>query len=543
MGESERTKIDRRAFMAGVVATALAAAACSSEDDAAQSEDTGQPAEDSNTTGDSRPALPTDLAAEVFALGVASGDPLPDSVILWTRIVADPLADDGGVGTAPIPVSWEVAADKEFADVVASGDAVAVPLLAHSVHADASALEPDTWYWYRFSVGDRISPVGRTRTTPAKRSSPEKLRFAFASCQNRQAGYWTAHKHLAEENIDLVLFLGDYIYEEAPGAPGPNANRSPAPVDLPTYRARWADYKTDPALQAAHARCPWVCTWDDHEVSNDYADDVAQFADPADQEGRARFLDRRAAAYQAFYEHSPVRLDPPEGPDYTIYRHVLWGKLAGFYVLDGRQYRSDQACADSAILAGTSAGPLCDEAKAEDRTMLGEEQEAWLGDAFEASDARWNVLANQTVMTTVPFASGIYNLDQWDGYPAARDRLLEQLVDVSNPIVITGDIHLSGVGTIGQQPDDSDAPVAVEFVGTSISSPFPAADLIESTVSSVPEVHYINARQRGYVVCTVTPEETRAEFRFVSTIADPEATVETGATWIVTDGDAVPRSA
>jgi alkaline phosphatase D len=525
--------LDRRAFLAGVVATAVLAG-CSTDNES--------DARDEPTT--TLPPVPEDLPTDVFALGVASGDPLSKSVILWTRLVADPAAADGGVGAAPIPVTWEVASDEDFVDMVVDGTVIADAALGHSVHVNAEHLQPDNVYWYRFTVGDRTSPVGRTRTTPANGANPEELRFAFASCQNRQDGYWNAYEHMAEEDLDLVFFLGDYIYEEAPDPAAVRTYTSAAPTDLAGYRQRWAEYKADPALQGVHHRFPWVVTWDDHEVANDYADDVAQGANPDDAAATEQFVARRAAAYQAFYEHQPVRLDPPDGPDYPIYRQLAWGKLAGFYVLDGRQYRSNQACDDTVVLSG--AGPLCADADSDDRTMLGPEQESWLGAALSDSDARWNVIAQQTVVAHVPLAGTgadeVVNLDQWDGYPAARRRLVDQLREVSNPVVITGDIHLGGAGVITDDPDDpTSAPLATELVGTSISSSFPVPDLVEATARALPDVRYINARQRGYVVCTVGRDQLQAEFRVVRTVDRPGATVETDAVWIVDDGDPDPH--
>jgi alkaline phosphatase D len=523
------------------VASALAgaAAACSGDDSDGGS---GAGAGGDALATEPLPPLPTDLPAELFALGVASGDPVADSVILWTRLVADPSADDGGVGTAPIPVGWELATDEAFEEVVASGDAVADPALAHSVHVDASALEPNTWYWYRFTVGDRVSPVGRTRTTPAAGSDPDSLRFAFASCQNRQDGYWTAHTHLATEDVDLVFFLGDYVYEEGSDPESFQPYTSEAPVDLASYRKRWAEYKGDQGLRDAHARCPWVCTWDDHEVENDYAGDIAQDANPADAAASDRFAERRAQAYQAFYEHTPVRLDPPEGADYRIYRGVRWGTLARFYVLDGRQYRTNQACDETRVLA--AAGPLCAEALEDTRTMLGEAQEEWLGEGLADSDATWNVLAQQTVMSPVPFVEDVVNLDQWDGYPAARLRLLEQLRDVSNPVVITGDIHVSAAGFVPDDPADlTSEPLVAELVGTSMSSNFPVPEVVEGLSGTLENVVYVEARRRGYVVCEVTPDEIRADYRYVSTVTEPEAEIETGATLVVRDGDPRPHPA
>jgi alkaline phosphatase D len=523
-------ELDRRSFLAGVVATALAAA-CGRE-------------------GDDRPSLPDDLPDELFALGVASGDPLPQAVILWTRIVADPLAPDGGVPSEPIPVGWEIATDEEFGDVVTSGETTADRALAHSVHVDATGLEPDTWYWYRFTVGDRTSPVGRTRTAPPEGAPVDSLRFAFASCQNREHGYWPAHDHLSQEDLDVVFFLGDYIYEYVDPA-SVRPNETPVPVDLATYRQRWGEYKVDPALQAAHVRFPWVCTWDDHEVEDNYADDVPAVPEEDGGLSREEFLERRAAAYQAYYEHLPLRVEPPDGSDFPIHRQLAWGSLASFFVLDTRQYRSDHP-EEGMIDVGIQAdiGWVGDEAFDESRTMLGDEQKAWLEDALTASDATWNVLAQQIVMARAPFTElegrEIFNLDQWDGYPVARRRVVEMLQQVSNPIVISGDIHLSAVGVLTEDPEDpTTAPVATEVAGTSISSNFPPEflEIVEAAVDNLPHVYYLNARQRGYVVCEVSPGQMRVEFRTVGSVTEPEAEVETDAVWVIADGNPDPQPA
>jgi alkaline phosphatase D len=529
--------IARRTFLTGVVATALAAG-CSGGDGDAEPAD-GLDDVSPETAAD-LPPVPPSLPAELFALGVASGDPLPDSVILWTRLVSDPLAGDGGLPEAPLPVRWEVAASEAFDDVVASGDAVAEPALAHSVHIDASGLEADTWYWYRFSVGERTSPVGRTRTAPEAGDDAERLRFVFASCQNYQEGYWPAHHEIAAEDIDLVVFLGDYIYEEAPVADQVRTYRSEAPADLAGYRSRYGEYKADPALQAAHAHVPWVCTWDDHEVQNNYAGDVPQ--SPGATGASGEFHDRRAAAYQAYYEHMPLRVEPPDGPDATLYRSVGWGDLARFYVLDGRQYRSDQAC-DRVRDVGRS----CAEMEDDDRSMLGADQEAWLGDALADSDARWNVVAQQTVVSklALPVGEGeVLNLDQWDGYPAARRRLVDMLREVDNPVVVTGDLHASCVAVVTDDPDDpASDPLVPELVGTAISSPFPGgvAAVAEAAVDITPNVRYADAARRGYVVCDVTPGALTASFRYVATTATREADVSTGARWSIGAGDPDPR--
>jgi alkaline phosphatase D len=532
--------IDRRTFLAGVVATALAAG-CSGDGGEGDAP-TGVVGDDAPPeTAVDMPPLPASLPAELFALGIASGDPLPDSVILWTRVVNDPLAADGGLPDQPLPVRWEIAASRAFDDVVASGDVVAEPALAHSVHVDATGLEPGRWYWYRFSVGGSVSPLGRTRTAPAAGDEVDRLRFAMASCQSYQDGYFTALDHLAAEDVDLVMFLGDYIYEEGPEPSNVRTYDGEEPIDLAGYRRRFGECKLDPALQAAHARAPWVCTWDDHEVENNYADGVP---DTEGEVGPEDFGARRAAAYQAYYEHMPVRIEPPDGPEVTLYRSLDWGGLVRFYVLDGRQYRDDQACETFADI-----GVSCDEVAADDRTMLGSEQEAWLSDELAGSDATWNVLAQQTVMSKLSVALGdteALNLDQWDGYPEARRRVVDLLREVDNPLVISGDIHAGGVGHVTDEPDDvTTAPLVPEVVSPSISSVFPMglADIVARVVDASPNVHYAEPNRHGYVVCDVTADAVEATFRYVSTTAATRADVADGPRWVVRAGDPRPRPA
>jgi alkaline phosphatase D len=453
-----------------------------------------------------------------FTLGVASGDPLPDRVILWTRLAPDPL-DGGGMPATDVGVGWEVATDQGFTDVVASGTALAVPGYAHSVHVDATGLEPDTGYWYRFSIGGHDSPVGRTRTAPARGCTADSLRFGFASCQNWTGGYYPAHGHLAQEGCDLVFFLGDYIYEGGTGMGAVRPHNSDEIFTLAEYRNRYGLYKSDPDLQASHAACPWIVTWDDHEVDNNYAGEIHEGGDPV-----AQFLARRAVAYQAWWEHQPVRLAPPDGPDLRIYRSFEWGGLASLFVLDGRQYRSDQACGDG-------IQPVCDEWSVPERSMLGETQEDWLGAGLRGSDATWNVIANQTVFSALPLA-GSFNMDQWDGYPAARRRLLEVMArpEVLNPLVVTGDIHAAGIAEIRADFDDENAPViGTELVGTSISSSFPEAliDAAEGIIGGLPWVKYVNARQRGYTVVDVTHDRMRATYRVVDGVSTRSSPVST----------------
>lgn len=308
-----------------------------------------------------------------FSLGVASGEPFSDSVVLWTRLAPDPL-NGGGMPNHPVPVKWQIAADESMKQIVRSGTEMAVPEFGHSVHAEVSGLRPDHWYWYQFRVGNEVSPVGRTRTAPAMGDRVNRFRFAFASCQNWEQGYYTAYKYMAEEDLDLVIHLGDYIYE---GPPRETALRPHSgngePYTVEEYRNRHAQYKTDPNLQAAHAAFPWLVTWDDHEVDNNYADEIPQ--DP-EQQSREDFLARRAAAYQVYYEHMPLRrFSIPRGPDMQLYRRLTFGNLAEFNVLDTRQYRTDQPCGD-----GTK--PRCEQVFDPNATLTGAEQERWLFDGL-----------------------------------------------------------------------------------------------------------------------------------------------------------------
>lgn len=471
-------------------------------------------------------------AGDLFPLGVASGDPTADGIILWTRLIGP-----GGVDlpAVDLPVDWEVATDEAFTDVVATGTAPAVAALAHSVHVDVDGLQPDTRYWYRFTVDGRTSPTGRTRTFPGAGTSPDRVRFAVATCQNWSDGYYTAHAALAEEDVDFVVFVGDYIYERSK-ASGARPISLPLSEDVATYRARYELYKGDLNLQASHHAFPWIITMDDHEVANDTVGDAGQEgAGAGDPDAIAAFRARRADAFQVWYEHMPLRLAAPTGPDYALYRTVPHSDLVRFYVLDGRQYRS-------LYPDGKGSGTDTPARHAESQTMLGLDQEAWLRGELGASDARWNVIAQQTVMTATPLAVGdtvLYNFDQWDGYVAARDRLLRDLVDlrVRNPMVLSGDIHLAGAAAlrIGDYEEPGNPDVAYEIVATSISSGF-GEDLLpvfEAAIPKISWVSYANARKRGYSVCTVTADSFTTDFRVVATTADPTSAVSTDHTDVV----------
>jgi alkaline phosphatase D len=443
------------------------------------------------------------LRENPFTLGVASGDPLPDAVVLWTRLAPDPAAPDGGLPPEPFGVRWEVAEDDRFARVVRRGAVEAQPAAAHSVHVDVGGLRPDRVYYYRFRAGPWIGPVGRTRTVPAAGARIGQLALAFVSCQNLTAGWFTAYRDLARRDLDVVLHLGDYIYEGAGGADGVRANtRAVETVSLDDYRVRHADYKRDPDLQAAHASVPFVVTWDDHEVDNNYAGADSDPDSPPEQ-----FLARRAAAFQAYYEHLPLRLPQrPVGPDAQMFRRLSFGDLLQVHVLDGRQYRSDQpACSTSD----------CPEARDPSRTMLGWEQERWLDDGLAGSHSVWDLLANQVPVRR--YGTRELGGDQWDGYDAARSRLLARLASgPANPVVVTGDLHSNQVSDLPASFEQPGAPiVATEFMGTSVTSGGDGAVRTSYDGFGNSWERFRQFGQRGYVAVDLTRDRMHVQYRGV----------------------------
>ncbi|WP_261134470.1 alkaline phosphatase D family protein [Bacillus sp. Marseille-Q3570] len=471
-------------------------------------------------------AAPT-FTKDPFNLGVASGDPLPDSVVLWTRIAPNPLAADGkgGMGKSYVSVRWEIAEDERFDRIVQSGSEVTGPELGHSIHAEVFGLKPDTAYYYRFKVGKEISPVGKTKTAPKNDANVDRLSFAIASCQAWAGGRYAAYNNMVDEDLDFVLHLGDYIYEKGDTE------------TLADYRLLHAKYKTSSDLQAAHAKFPFIVTFDDHEIDNDWSDDIS---DPNYPDGeQERFLAVRAAGFQAYYEHMPLRRrSKPNGPDMLLYRKFTFGNLAEFSVLDTRQYRDNQ------VGSGFPGGPLDPEASDPNRTIMGSEQEKWLLNNLERSKSKWNVIAQQTMMAQYDYDTGdgiSVNHDQWDGYSADRDFLFDFIKEKnpSNPIVVSGDWHSSWVNDLKEDFNNpKSATLGTEFVGTSISSGCGWKGNIEDALSVNPHVKFFDGDYRGYVRFKVTHESWQSDYRVVSSANDPDAVAVTLGSFVVNNGKA-----
>jgi alkaline phosphatase D len=473
------------------------------------------------------PKLPSGL----FKLGVASGDPLPDSVVLWTRLAPDPIRG-GGMPNRTVPVQWEIASDEQFRQRVQAGTASALPELGHSVHVETRGLRPDAWYFYRFRVGTEISPVGRTRTAPASGAATSRLRFAVASCQNYQHGYYVAHRDLARQNLDFVAFLGDYIYESGPSSTAVRRHEGTGePFTLAEYRNRYARYRTDADLRAAHAAFPWIVTLDDHEVDNDWAAAVPQ--DP-DKQSPSAFAARRAAAFQAWYEHMPVRQSTrPNVTRMQVYRRFEWGTLARIHVLDTRQYRTDQA---------TTPAQADDPA----RTMTGAAQERWLTGGLTTGSQRWNIIANQTPVAQTDEVAGpeqVLWMDPWDGYRVQRRRLMELMgtSQVANPLVVTGDRHWTMACDLKPDFNRAGSPVvASELVATSITSNGDEDQAAwhrrwDPVIRESPHWKYGDGR-RGYLLCDVDRTRTLATQRVVNTVVSNAGVASQGEQFVVQAG-------
>lgn len=492
------------------------------------------------------------FSSEPFTLGVASGEPLPDGVVIWTRLAPIPFEPFGGMPLESVEVGWVVAEDERLSKVVRRGTAIAEPDWGHSVHVEVGGLQPDRWYWYQFTAGAEVSPLGRTKTAPPAGTMTD-LRFAFASCQRWDHGLYTAFADMAQQDLDLVVHLGDYIYESTirgndAGREGPFPSIAfPEPRDLESYRFRYGLYKLDPDLQEAHRLFPWLVTWDDHEVYNNVHGALNR-----QEPSGLRQLERRAAAYQAYYEHQPLRRESiPVGPDLQLYRRRAFGDLLEFNVLDTRQYRDLQAMLCGEQGRRDNEG-FCPDALDPARTMLGERQKAWLFDGLAKTTTRWSALAQQLPMARIDLDPlpgstryGADDLDTWDGYAVERDQVVAAMAGAaargSNPVVLTGDTHSNAVWDLKTNWDDGTnrSTVATELVGTSISS---GGDTpIEDDGGFTTECGNRNGNphnllydnHRGYVMCSVTADRWQADYRILPTVKDPSASASTLATFVV----------
>ncbi|MFJ8167351.1 alkaline phosphatase D family protein [Streptomyces sp. NPDC094473] len=483
------------------------------------------------------------ITEDPFTLGVASGDPLPSSVLLWTRLAPRPYEADGGLPARRVEVRWEIARDERFRRIVRRGSATAHPEFGHSVHVDVDGLDADRSFYYRFRAGSWTSPTGRTRTAPARNARNSSLSLAAVSCQAYHDGYFTAYQHLADEDVDVVFHLGDYLYEYAVTATGgargytdrvlpDHFNRET--LTLEDYRMRYGLYKSDPDLRAAHAAHPFVVTWDDHETENNYAGDTPENSVPPEE-----FLLRRAAAYRAYWENQPLRTPQrPTGPDMRLYRRLRFGRLAQFDILDTRQYRSNQAYGDGWKVPGL-------ESEDPSRTMTGAAQERWLIDGWKASDARWNVVPQQVTFAQrrdVPGDAYKLSMDSWDGYPASRQRVMDgaEAAGIENLMVLTGDVHVGYGFDLKKDFDDpASRTVGTEVVATSIASGKDGSEKPanwDNLTRANPHMKFYNGR-RGYALVTLGTQQARADFRTVPAVTTPGAPVATAASFVTEAGN------
>ncbi len=486
-----------------------------------------------------------------FKLGVASGVPRSNSVLLWTRLIVDPSDYQCSVETGePIILRWEVYGDENLQTPIRSGEELTDQSRGHSVRVKVEGLTAGTTYWYRFIVGDAVSDVGRTKTAQEQREMVQAMRFALASCQNFQAGEYAAYKDMLEQDLDFVLFVGDYIYEtNIAESKSLRMHRGVEPKTLEQYRDRYAQYKEDPLLQAAHARYPWILMWDDHEVANDYANDLdPAYTDPQE------FLRRRAAAYRAYFEHQPIEIGPQIKSSFEatmiLNDSYSWGQLAELWTLDCRQFRSYHACS-APKNGGGRVLMKCDELEDKTRTMFGLDQEQWLSRGLKASQKTWKLIAQATQMSSTTISTPVGTLtytDAWDGYPQARKRFLEDVHQnrITNVVTLGGDVHMNVAANLRVQPNDKSSPiVASEFVTTSVTSAGlgkGATGLIKANNS---DILHLQAQERGYALISVTPQDLNCEFRTTTHPAKVDGSFRKQGHYFVDSGKAgvVPVSA
>src|SRR5215470_1867343 len=471
-----------------------------------------------------RPALSVPYP---FTLGVASGDPASDGFVIWTRLAPSPLNSDGlgGMSSAPVTVEWQVADDQFFTQLASTGTVTAVQTSAHSVHVEVAGLQSGREYWYRFRALGFISQVGHARTAPAIGTSPT-LTMLFASCSHFEAGYFTAYRRMAEEQPDLILHLGDYIYEGGAGSGVRTHTPSTEISTLANYRVRHAQYKRDVDLQAAHAAAPWLPVWDDHEVENNYANLIR-----ADSSPPGDFRARRAAAYQAYYEHMPLRAaQAPVAENMQLYRRIRWGSLATFHMLDTRQYRDDQACGDGTKVCAAADDPT--------RTITGTGQESWLLNGMGQHLASWDLIGQQVFFAQkLASSAGDRNMDAWDGYTANRGRIQQGWDAQGNTstVVLTGDVHRSWACNLMDNYTTQNRIIGTELVATSITSSGDG-NATENALSPLnPHVKFYK-NLRGYVRTVTTPTQMTADFRALSKVTVRDYPVMTVQSYVIQAG-------
>jgi len=511
-----------------------------------------------------------EVGSELFSLGVASGDPSPNSVVLWTRLAPDPL-NGGGMPPRPVLVQWAVATDPEMVRVICRGAQTALPQNGHAVHVVAGGLPRNRWLYYQFQALGTRSRIGRTRTFPAPGDMVEQLRFAVANCQNYNQGFYPAYADMLGKGLDFVVHVGDYIYEDGPDeiliAPERTHNSGEV-FTVEDYRNRYALYRLDHNLRDAHALYPFIVTPDDHEVDNNYAGLIPEASSPTQGD---EFVQRRLNAYQVYSETMPLRPRNrlhDQDPELHLYRRLQFGDLADLHVLDTRQYRTDQPAGD--VFGSTDPDSLALEGILDDvlfdadgildpqATLLGSRQEAWLTRNLNGSRARWNILAQQVMvmpwnliesgrtqialdptipdlikeqlLAAVDRVDNLFNVDAWDGYQAARRRLLGMLERIrpNNPVILTGDIHSAWAASLltdFDNPESADM-IAAEFVATSISSTFLAIDprpadfVVRTSLADNPHIAYFNGLFRGYCLCDVDRDRWQTSYRAVGRLAD-----------------------
>ena len=477
-----------------------------------------------------------DGSTQLFRHGVASGDPMGDRVVLWTRLTEPSTRSAMG----PIDVEWQVSTDEQVTRLVAQGSVIARPDRDFTVKVDAAGLEPGRSYFYAFSAGGQRSPIGRTRTLAARGAG--RVRLAVVSCSNYGTGYFNVYRCLSNrDDLDAVLHLGDYIYESANGSYGTGpeggriAQREAHDVTLADYRQRYAAYRSDIDLQAAHARHPFVAVWDDHELTDNAWSDGAEGHDPRD----GNWKRRQAAAYQAYLEWMPVRESTQSG--IRLYRSFRFGDMADVIVLDTRAFRDRQLAPES--VARMDRG---------DRSVLGDTQERWLFDRLRASnrdDTRWRLIGQQIMFSQLNAPGALPNPDFWEGYPAARRRILEFLDEqrVANVAILAGDVHSSWAFDVPRNPW-SGAPadsrsLAIELVAPAISSaPLFSEPGVRERMMALrarsPHLKFLEGDSNGYVLLELTRERLLADWYFVATTARRSGEESKAASFVCESGTA-----